>query len=253
MPEGDTIHRTAERLRRALVGKTVRRFESRRQLRDRPRMGQTVVAVEAVGKHLLIRFDGGLVLRTHMGMTGSWSTFGRGERWGRRHLARAVLEVDDVVAVCFAAPTIRTYREGQPSGIEHLGPDLTLPEPDIDEALRRMGAIADPSTEIADVMLDQRVAAGIGNAVKCEALWACRQHPFTPLAEVPPDRRRQLLVVAAKHLLAGTRTRRPEAVHGRRRRPCRACGTPIELARQGTRITFWCPTCQPDPGDVTRG
>ena len=128
MPEGDTIHRTANRLRPALDGQRLVRFEAPRLTGDRPRTGEVIESVEAVGKHLLIRFPGHLVLHTHMKMTGSWHLYRANERWReRRHLARVVLEVPGWVAVCFAAPVVQTYRDvvGQPSPVAHLGPDLS--------------------------------------------------------------------------------------------------------------------------------
>jgi endonuclease-8 len=116
-----------------------------------------------------------------------------------------------------------------------------------------MRTIPEPDAEIADVLLDQRVAAGIGNVYKSEVLWACGLHPFTRLAAVGVAQRRQLLDVAARllqaNLGAGPRTTHPAglAVYGRGWQPCRRCGTPIEVARQGdmARVTYWCPVCQP--------
>ncbi|HET7710831.1 MAG TPA: DNA-formamidopyrimidine glycosylase family protein, partial [Thermoanaerobaculia bacterium] len=77
MPEGDTIHRAARTLDRALRGKMVRRFESvyPRLIRveeTTPVTGRTIEGVRALGKHLIIDFSGDLSLRTHMLMNGSW-------------------------------------------------------------------------------------------------------------------------------------------------------------------------------------
>src|SRR5215211_4813495 len=105
MPEGDTIHRSAARLSQALAGETMRNFRAPRIEGERPRTGTTIQAVEAVGKHLLIHFDDGLTLQTHMRMSGSWHLYRPGERWQRpRHTARVVIETDAWVAVCFSAP-----------------------------------------------------------------------------------------------------------------------------------------------------
>ena len=94
MPEGDTLHRAANRLRPALAGATLRRFEASRLLGDRPTIGVTIRDVEAVGKHLLIHFDDGLTLRTHLGMPGSWHLYRTGERWRKgRHLLRCLVAV----------------------------------------------------------------------------------------------------------------------------------------------------------------
>lgn len=263
MPEGDTLHRAANRLRPALEGAVLRRFEAPRLRGDRPRPGATITGVEAVGKHLLIHFDDGLTLRTHLGMPGSWHLYAEGERWRKpRHLVQALVEVPGWQAVCFSAPQVETYRPGRPGGplgtgrdpIGHLGPDLCTPAPDLDEALRRMAAV-DPRTEIAVVLLDQRVAAGVGNVYKSELLHRARVDPFVAVGEVPEAVRRRLLEDANRLLLRNLTTSRrttvagPDgsvAAYGRARRPCPRCGTPIRMRRQGDqqRSTYWCPRCQ---------
>ena len=268
MPEGDTLHRTANRLRPALVGAPLVRFEAPRLRGDRPRPGVTIVGVEAVGKHLLIDFDGGLTLRTHLGMPGSWHLYESGQRWRKpRHLLRALVAVPGWEAVCFSAPTVETYRRDHPGGalgtdldpVGHLGPDLCTPAPDLDEAIRRFEA-SDPSTEIAVALLDQRLASGIGNVYKSEVLHRGRVDPFVPVGSVPVPVLRRLLESANRLLLANlTTTRRTTvagppgsvAVYGRARQPCRVCGTPIRMVHHGeqNRSTYWCPRCQP-PGAV---
>jgi endonuclease VIII len=266
VPEGDTLHRAANRLRPALAGATLRRFEAPRLLGDRPHPGVTVTGVEAVGKHLLVHFDDGLTLRTHLGMPGSWHLYRAGERWRKpRHLLRVLVVVDGWEAVCFSAPQVQTYRPDRPGGalgtgrdpIGHLGPDLCTPDVDLDAALARYRA-ADPSTTVAEALLDQRLASGIGNVYKSELLHRCRVDPFVALGEVPEAVRRQLLAAANRLLLHNlTTTRRttvagPQgsvAVYGRARRPCPRCGTPIAMVHHGVsnRSTYWCSRCQP-PG-----
>lgn len=258
MPEGDTIHRTAARLRPALDGKTLVAFTAPRLRGDRPRIGETITQVEAVGKHLLIHFDGGLVLQTHMKMTGSWHLYRAGEKWQKpKHLARVVVDVGDWLAVCFSAPVIQTvpaaslHDAGSPIG--NLGPDLCLPEPDIAAAVDRMAAIAEAATSIAEVLLDQRIACGIGNVYKSEALWATRTSPFTPVAEIDRSLRHEILETVARQLRSNLNRSRREtipgglAVYGRQRQPCPACGTPVRREVHGAhaRSTYWCPSCQP--------
>jgi endonuclease-8 len=206
--------------------------------------------VEAVGKHLLIRFADGTSLRTHLRMTGSWHLYRSGERWRRPpHLARAVVEVDGWVAVCFAAPVVELAPDASagPRALGHLGTDLTRADTgdaDIDVAVSRMARFAAPADEIGTVLLDQRVACGVGNVYKSEVLFACRVNPFSPVGDLDPAARRRLLATASKLLRAGSR---PGAVYRRAGRPCRRCGTPIVSRRQGeqARTSYWCPTCQP--------
>jgi endonuclease-8 len=267
VPEGDTIHQAATRLRAALEGRALTRFEARptRGPASPPRPGTVVTAVEAVGKHLVVRFGDGHVLRTHLRMTGRWDLYGPGERWRRpRHLARAVIEVEGAVAVCFAAPVVELSRAAGTTatehlpGVDHLGPDLCREDADRAAAVANM-ALADPAMAIAEVLLDQRVAAGIGNVYKSEVLWACRVHPLTPLADVDGPTRGALIETAASLLLRnlgrgprttiGARQTGALAVYGRARRPCPRCGTPVTSRRTGgqQRSTYWCPRCQPAP------
>ena len=269
MPEGDTLHRAANRLRPALAGAELIRFEAPRLLGDRPKPGVHIRDVEAVGKHLLIHFDDGLTLRTHLGMPGSWQLYETGQRWRKgRHLMRALVEVPGWEAVCFSAPQVQTYRPAFPGGalgteldpIGHLGPDLCTVDPDLDKAVRRYVEVCPPTTEIAVALLDQKLAAGIGNVYKSEVLHRGRVDPFVPVAEVPVDVIRRLLASANRLLLHNlTTTQRTTvagppgtlAVYGRARKPCRVCGTSIEMRRHGeqNRSTYWCPRCQP-PGSV---
>lgn len=264
MPEGDTIWRTAARLGPALVGRSLERFDAPRLHGDRPRPGAVVEQVEAVGKHLLVHFAGGLSLDTHMRMTGSWHLYRRGERWRKpRHLMRCRLVVPQWEAVCFNAPVVRTYRRDGRAGplggaddpVAHLGPDLCAADPDLDEAVRRMAVIPEPGTTIAEVLVDQRVVAGIGNVYKSEVCFGRGLDPFTPIERVDPAQRRALVELAARLLRRNlTTTRRTTVegpgggvhVYGRQRQGCRRCATPIRMVRHGAqgRSTYWCPTCQ---------
>jgi endonuclease VIII len=247
VPEGDTIHRSANRLRTALAGQRLVRFDAPRAAGRRPRPGVIIESVEASGKHLLIGFEGGITLRTHMRMTGSWHLYRSGERWQKpAHLARAVVEVEGWTAVCFAAPVVELETSPEAARrLSHLGPDLTgaaLTDADIDAAVEHMS-----SGEIGAVLLDQRVASGIGNIWKNETLFACGVDPFRSADSLDRETKRALLVTASRFLRASVQgLPRPNNVYGRARRPCRRCGTPIRAQRQGeqARTAYWCPTCQ---------
>jgi endonuclease-8 len=264
VPEGDTLFKAAARLRPALVGHVLTRFDAPRLVGDRPRPGTTIDGVEARGKHLLVHFGDGVTLRTHLRMTGSWHLYRDGERWQKgAHLARAVVGADSGwVAVCFQAPIVETYhRVGrEPEALARLGPDLCLAgslEDDVlDAVAEQAAALSAPGTTLGEALLDQRIAAGIGNVYKSEACWAVGIDPATPVAAVPPEERRRVWATAARQLQAnlGHAERRTHpgglAVYGRRGQPCHRCGTPIRMARHGdqARSTYWCPRCQPTEG-----
>jgi endonuclease VIII len=303
VPEGDAIFRTARTLHRALAGATVVRFESvlpalTRVHEDAPLVGRRVERVEAAGKHVLMRFTGDLVLRTHMRMNGSWHVYRPGERWQRpRRDMRVLVATDAFEAVAFnvpvaefllstAAPPRTPARSvaGAPAprsapsrarparlpsleeqdDLRLMGPDLLGDAFDEEDALRRIRARGDEA--IADVVLNQRVVAGIGNVYKSEVLFICRVNPFAPAQDVTDDRLRALLRTARKLLQANVTSLRGgivtyigyrrgrgrgeshnRYVYGRAGKPCRRCGTVIRVRAQGphARLTYWCPSCQP--------
>lgn len=256
MPEGDTIWRAAARLAPVLEGRRLLRAELPRSATTGPKPGLGIERVEAQGKYLLVRFDDGSVLETHMKMTGSWHLYRTGERWRRSaSTLRVLLEVDGWVAVCFAGPHVRYHRPGSArQGPTHLGPDLTGPDPDLDDAVLRFARFAPPGTPVAVALLDQRICCGVGNVYKSEVLHACRINPAIPVEHLDHDVRAQLVATAHRMLRANlTRARRqtvPQglAVYGRGGEPCRRCGTPVRRMVQGehARSTYWCPVCQPE-------
>ncbi|MGH9273424.1 MAG: Fpg/Nei family DNA glycosylase, partial [Acidimicrobiales bacterium] len=261
MPEGDTIYKTAARLRPALAGHQLVRFEAPRLRGDAPALGTRIEAVDARGKHLLIAFEGGLTLRTHLRMTGSWHVYRERERWQKpAYLARAVVGADSGwVAVCFQAPVVETFHRAgaEPDALASLGPDLcraeSLTDATLDLVVERVGLVASAGTTLGEALLDQRIAAGIGNVYKSEACFAAGIDPATAIELVDEDTRRRVWSTAARQLQAnlGQAERRTHpaglAVYGRRGQPCHRCGTPVRMARHGdqARSTYWCPTCQP--------
>lgn len=247
MPEGDTIFRAARTLDRALAGKTVTRFETvlprlARVDDQTPLRGRTVRGVTAAGKHLIIEFSGELFLRTHLRMNGSWHLYRAGERWRKkRDDMRLVIATEDFEAVGFNIPVAEF--EGKPD-VEGLGPDLLSHEFDSDEAFRRIRERG--SSEIADVLLNQRVIAGVGNIYKSEVLYACSVNPFKQVDELSDDALRQIIRKSKAMLERSTRERPRFSVYERGGQPCRKCGTRIMRKKQGpdARSTYWCPRCQ---------
>ena len=259
MPEGDTLHRVAARLRPALEGAAVTRFEAPRLRGDRPGAGVRVEGVEARGKNLLVHFDDGLTLRTHLRMTGSWHLYRTGERWRESPgKARVVVEVDNGwLAVCFAAPVVETYRRGlaEPATLAHLGPDLSRDDVDLDAVVERWAARAAADDELGVLLLDQRIASGIGNVYRSEVCFVESLDPATPAGALDNATVRRVYATASRLLRANLTTTRRRTVgnglgvYGRPGRPCPRCGTPIKVRRQGeqARSVYWCPNCQGTP------
>jgi endonuclease-8 len=280
MPEGDTILRAAQALQRALAGKVVTRFESvypavTRIADDQPIVGRTVASVTARGKHLLMAFSGDLVLRTHMRMSGSWHLYRPGMRWQRpARDMRVLVATADAVAVGFNVPIaelLSSRQLEQHKQIRALGPDLLAGASagyeyaiEVAEIVRRMRGRGGEA--VAEVLLNQRVMAGIGNVFKSEILFAAAIDPFTPVASLDDAALTRIVGIARDQLAAnvldrsktlirsvGRRTTRsldPGAalwVYSRSGKPCRRCGAIIRSKKTGldARLTYWCPVCQP--------
>lgn len=257
MPEGDTLVLTANGLRPWLVGKSVTAASARQPgPRVEQVVGAEVTAVVAEGKNLLLRFSNGLEIRTHLRMRGSWHRYRPGERWRLApSRARLTLEVPGSVCVCFDAPVVELFEqrtEGLHPSLARLGPDLLKPPVDVDEAIRRLRDPSRAAMEIGPALLDQRALAGIGNEVRNEVLWQAGVSPWRRVADVDDATLRDLVDRAIVVLREGVATgRRPRHVYRRAARPCPRCGSIIRVEHQGIdlpRLTFWCATCQSDPG-----
>jgi endonuclease VIII len=243
LPEGDTILRTANHLRPRLAGKQLTKVSPEKFERL---IGSTVTEVSANGKHLLIHFDNGLVLHSHMRMTGSWHIYSPRDRWRKPvWQAKVVLENENTVAVLFSAPVVELRRDREVNrDLSHLGPDILAPELDLEEILKR--ARKSQRQPLGELLLDQRVAAGIGNIYKCESLWRLKLDPWMPAAELDDQALGGLYREARKLMQAALRRRSPHAVHGRAGRSCPRCMGRIDCRRQGDppRFTYYCPRCQ---------
>jgi endonuclease-8 len=286
VPEGDNIWQTARRLD-ALTGHELTRTDFRiPSLATADLSGRRVLETVSRGKHLLTRVEGDATIHSHLKMEGRWDVQPAGSRWRRpAHEARVVLgtEAHEAIGFSVVLDLVATTEEDRVVG--HLGPDLLGPDWDEAEAVRRLeqspdapigialldqrnlaGAGARFSTgdlatrTIGETLLDQRCLAGIGNVYKAEVLFLAGVWPFTPVPDVPDLPK---VVSLARRLLVANRDRPVRVttgvnrrgqelwVYGRARQPCRRCGTPIAMERQGEpgqdRVTYWCPSCQPKP------
>ncbi len=256
MPEGDSLHRAARRLQ-ALVGQRVEDETPHpraavKGLAERLD-GRRLDGVEAVGKNLLLRFEGGLVLRSHLRMTGRWRLERRGvERVGRPWL---VLRGDEHEAVLWNGAELELVGvrgaprlgAGSAAGarLKSLGPDILGEPPDYETMVARLHVA--PMREIGDALLDQRLVAGIGNLWRAEALWEARVSPWRRLGEVADDELRSVLEAAHRLMRTALDGRRPPRhVYRRAGRPCPRCGVTISSLPQGenARTAYWCSGCQ---------
>ncbi len=257
MPEGDTIHHAAQRIGALLQGRVpdeIRTPQPRHAADRWPERlaGRAVRAVDARGKHLLLRFDGGLTLHSHLRMSGAWGVYRSGQRWPRaRRRAWLVLRVGEWEIVQFDGPVLELLSESRlrlDQRLAQLGPDILGERFDERELLRRLRA-DDPTRPIGDALLDQRTVAGIGNIWKAEACFAARIDPWRPAGRVSDEEVLAIVGFAREQMRESAREgfqRRPRAVYGRAGRPCPRCAAIIARRGQGdgNRTTYWCPGCQ---------
>jgi endonuclease VIII len=244
--EGDTLHRAARRLQvlvgdRLEVTSTHPRAQATRVAEQLD--GRRLESVEAVGKNLVFRFDGGVVLRSHLRMSGRWAVGHRGGvLQGRPWL---VLRGAESEGVLWGGPVLELHTRA----LAALGPDILGSPPDFDGMLTRLSR-ADGGRTLGETLQDQTLVAGIGNMWMAETLWQERRSPWLRLREVGGDDRRRVLETASRMMRAAVEAGREprKRVHGQAGRPCPRCRAPILARGQGdaNRTAYWCPACQAD-------
>jgi endonuclease-8 len=279
MPEGDTIYRAARAMQKALGGKVVTGFETglaklARVNDDVSLVGRVVEKVESRGKWLLIYFSGDLILVTHMLMSGSWHLYHPGERWRMgRNCMRAMIRTEDWEAVAFNVPIaeFHTARSLERSAqVPKLGPDILAGNFTVEDGVARLAAYGKrhPDAEIAVVLLNQRVLAGLGNVYKSEVAFAAGVNPFRAIRTLTLKEIVAIVEVAQRYLKANVAEGKGEGitthavnrrttqamnreerlwVYRRQGQECRRCGARVMMRKQGEQVrsTYWCPVCQP--------
>ena len=257
MPEGDTIHHAAHRMRPVLEGRVPDELAT-----PHPRFGadrwpeklagRTIERVDAHGKHLFLRFEGERVIHSHLRMTGAWGVYRDGQRWGRsprrawlvlRAAGHAVVQFDGPVLELMTASRVRFDQR-----IAGLGPDILAADLDERRFLARLRA-DDPTRPIGDALLDQRTIAGIGNLWKCEGCFDAEIDPWRATGEVSDDEALRIVRLARPRMQQSARDgfqARAPAIYDRAGRPCPRCGAPIRRRGQceDNRPTYWCAGCQ---------
>ena len=254
MPEGDTIHYAANRIRPVLAGHVPDEIRTPHPRFGRARWeerlaGRAVTSVDAHGKHLFLRFEGDLTVHSHLRMTGAWRVLGPGRR--PPGSAWLVLRRGERTVVQLRGPVLELLTESRTrfdQRLSRLGPDILARELDAERFLRRLRD-DDPTRPIGDALLDQRTIAGIGNMWKCEGCFAAAIDPWRRTGDVS-DAEALAIVNAIRPPMqrsaADGKQNRHRRVYGMAGRPCPRCGGPIRARGQGddNRTTYWCPACQ---------
>jgi endonuclease-8 len=245
VPEGDSLHLAARRLQ-ALVGDRVSAESPnpRGQVTGVAEQvdGRRLESVEAVGKNLILRFEGGVTVRSHLRMSGRWRVTGRDDPvFGRPWL---VLRGSRAQALLYGGRVL----ELNTRAVRGLGPDILAPDLAVDALVARFRS-ADGRRALGDALIDQRLVAGIGNLWRTEALWHARVSPWRRLGEVTDGELALALHQAARLMRRSVDGGREErSIYRRAGRPCPRCGASIRSRGQGdaNRTAYWCPVCQPD-------
>ena len=280
MPEGDSYLRAAARISPIVVDREILAVDGVPAIR---RSASRIIASSATGvrthgKHLLVDLDNGLSIHVWLGMPGTV----RVEEGGRSRAVvddspgrarrdvgsiRMLLTTDAGTVVVRSAPIVEIERTRViDASLRRLGPDVLAQVFDWEAFSARSGR-APADMLVSDFLLDQRVMAGVGNEYKNEILFLEGLHPATPMGELPGEAREALVTRARRLMLpnagrpgrttTGRRGRGSESwVFERTGRPCRRCGSAVLSAAIGLphpRMTYWCPTCQPEPGSRRSG
>ena len=258
MPEGDTIRTAANRIGAALIDKDIESIET-----PHPRFGtdhwpeklagRRVRAVDVHGKHLMIRFEGGLTIHSHLRMSGAWRVYRRDKRRPRGgSSAWLVIRTPDHEVVQFKGPVLELMTDGRTRSdprIAQLGPDVLAEQFDEAEFIRRL-RFDDPTRGLGDALLDQRIVAGIGNIWKAEGCWRAQLDPWRRVRDVSDEEALAIIREVRPPMFESVASGFPKGetlhIYNRAGRPCSRCGTKIEARGQGddNRTTFWCPGCQ---------
>lgn len=225
-------------------------------------VGHHLRSVETWGKHLLLHLSDGRTIHCHAMMYESWQIGKVGMKLRKqvRHV-RLRLRTVRHEAVFFHGPVVEVLTPKELAGhprLKSLGPDLLSPKFDREEVWRRLKRERD--REIGDVVLDQRIVAGIGNIYKSEGLFLAEMDPRRRVETLTTREIERLWEVLIPLMWLGANTRGPVTtvperlqhsgdrnwVYRRRGEPCFRCGTAIVMFRQGEldRTTYYCPNCQ---------
>jgi endonuclease VIII len=257
VPEGDTIHYHANRIRPVLEGHVPDALETPHPRFGRDRWperleGRAVRSVDAHGKHLFLRFEGGLTIHSHLRMTGKWRVRDRATFAPPRN-TWLLIRRDEMLVAQINGPVLELMTDSRTrldQRIAGLGPDILAPELDERAFIRRLRA-DDPTRPIGDALLDQRIIAGIGNLWKAEGCFEARIDPWRRTGDVSDEEALAIVHATRPRMQESARggmQERFKVVYGTAGRPCPRCGSLSNIRSRGqwedNRTTYWCPRCQ---------
>ena len=263
MPEGHTVHRTANDFNKLFAGEIVQvdspqgRFTSEAKKIN----NQRLTNARAIGKQLFLEFENGLTLRIHLGIYGKWAWHAAGEYPEVVGQVRARFKSSKAIAELRGPTVCEVVGDDEIEQIEkRLGPDPLNPDPRGTQRERFVKKVTASKLTIGQLLMNQDVVAGIGNVYRAELLFRAKIEPHTIGVNLPRELVEQLWIDAVKLLKVGVKTsfmitrdelftKRPSKadrnwVYKRNGEPCRVCHTPVSLEIMQGRKLYWCSGCQ---------
>lgn len=269
MPEGHTVHRTANDFNEYFAGQRLQldspqgRFAAGAALVS----GQVLTHAQAVGKQLFLQFESGLTVRIHLGIYGKWTWIHGGNPV---ELALGAPVTGQVRARFYTATSMAELRGPTVCQVEttdevaatlrRLGPDPLNPDPKGLEAKRFSARVRKSATPIGLQLMNQEVISGIGNVYRAEILFRAGINPYTPGNALNQEQIDEIWRDSVALLAIGVKTgvmitidglakKRPTKaernfVYKREGQPCRVCGTSVSISMAAGRKLYFCANCQ---------
>ena len=251
--EGPSIYLAAEQLQ-PFAGRRVKHVSGNSRIGISRLQGLVVREIFGWGKHLVFQFER-FALRVHFMLWGTFAATVEGESVTGDYRRSGPPRLDLIFAngqITIWAASVKFLEERHARDMYDFTANVMSDEWNPRAALRKVRAF--PDSEIADVLLDQDIFAGVGNIIKNEVLFRTRTSPFMPIRRIPARKLRKIAAEArvfSFRFLELRRTfslRKNLEVYGRS--ICLRCGGPIRRKTHGQRArrSFFCPRCQPGEG-----
>lgn len=267
MPEGHTVHRTANEFNRLFAGGVVSIESPQGRFTESARLvsGRQLIRASAIGKQMFLRFDNDLTLRIHLGIYGKWNfhLLETAESSAPEPVGQVRARFsNNVAAADLRGPTVcEVITQNEVLVVEQrLGPDPLNPNPSNREANRFIERVLKSKKSIGLQLMNQDVIAGIGNVYRAELLFRAGISPHAQGSSLTREQLQAIWDDSVKLLKVGVATgvmitreelfkKRPKKAdryftYKREGLPCRVCGTNISIEILATRKLYWCVGCQ---------
>jgi len=247
--EGPSLYLAANQLK-PFKGKTVLSLSGNSKIEKERMLKQKVKSIFSWGKHLLIQFDE-FALRIHFLLFGAFETEVNNSTltgdYRRSYTPRLQLDFENGTIKLFNC-SVKFLETGIAKASYDFTIDIMSTKWDSDKAFDSISS--KPGVEIADILLDQEIFAGVGNIIKNEVLWRVRIHPETKVENIAPSELRKLIAETKKFSLLFYKWRKVFLLRKHldiyQKSICPRCGTKVKREKTGKRNRFshFCPVCQ---------